>query len=86
MSDSDPDVTLECAASTRVGRDACLAWGDFTLRQGPPSFTFEMDDLTRLRIDRPLLGFGSPCEVAYFISRYPDDPAWMDEIPCIAAR
>ena len=81
-----PEVTIECAAMTGTDVDACRAWGDAILDRGPPSFTFEMDDLTRLRIHRSVLGFGSTCEVSYFTSRYPDDPVWSDEIPCTAAR
>lgn len=85
-SDADADVTIECAPTTGVDPDACLAWGDAIAGEGQPSFTFEMDDLARLRIDRPMVGFSATCEVAYFTSRYPDDAVWMEEIPCITAR
>ena len=85
-SDADADVTLECGANTGLARDACRSWGDATLSQGPPSFTFEMDDLVRLRIDRTVLGFGSSCEVAYFTSRYPDVAVWTEETACQSAR
>lgn len=80
------DVTVECAAATGVDADACRAWGDATLEQGPPSFTFEMDDLVRLRIDRPVLGLAATCEAAYFTSRYPDVAVWTEETACISAR
>ena len=85
-SDVDADVTLECGATTGVGMDPCRSWGDATLSLGPPSFTFEMDDLVRLRIDRTVLGFGSSCEVAYFTSRYPDVAVWTEETACLSAR
>jgi hypothetical protein len=41
-----------------------------------------MDDLARLRIDRPLFGFGAPCQVQYFLERYPDDSTWDSDVPC----
>ena len=72
---------------TGADEDACRAWGDAILDAGPPSFTFEMDDLARLRIDRPLLlGFGSRCEAVYFTSRYPDEAVWTEETSCVTER
>jgi len=79
------DVTVECAAATGADADACRAWGDATLGQGAPSLTFEMDDLVRLRIDRPVPGLGSGCEVSYFTSRYPEVAVWTEETACISA-
>src|SRR5688572_23279826 len=67
----DPDVTIECDGSTAVSEESCLAWGDEVLALGAPSTTFEMQDLVRLRFSKPLLGFGSPCQVGYFLQRYP---------------
>ncbi len=81
-SEVDPDVTIECAAATAVSAEGCLEWGDELISSGPPSTTFEMGDLARLRIDRPLFGFGSPCQVEYFLQRYPDDPVWESEVSC----
>jgi len=49
------------------------------------STTFEMQDLVRLRFSKPLLGFGSPCQVEYFLQRYPDDGVWDEDIPCRGA-
>ena len=83
-SDVDPDVTIECDGSTSASEESCLAWGDDVLALGAPSTTFEMQDLVRLRFSKPLLGFGSPCQVEYFLQRYPDDAAWDDDIPCPA--
>ena len=80
------EVTIECAAMTGTDVDACRAWGDAILEAGQPSFTFEMDDLARLRIDRPLQGLGANCEAVYFTSRYPDDAVWSEEIPCVTER
>jgi hypothetical protein len=82
-SEVDPDVTIECAAATAASAEECLDWGDELISGGPPSTTFEMDDLARLRIDRPLFGFGSPCQVEYFLQRYPDDPVWESDVPCL---
>ena len=81
-STADPDVTVECSAATGVSASDCGAWGDEILALGAPSTTFEMDDLARLRIDRPLFGFGSPCQVEYFLERYPDDSTWDSDVPC----
>jgi hypothetical protein len=83
VSASHPDVSIECSAVTGVSAEACRAWGDDILAQGAPSPTFEMDDLARLAIDRPTFGFGSTCEVEYFISRDPDTPAWREVIACL---
>ena len=80
----DPDVTIECDGSTSVSEESCLAWGDEVLALGAPSTTFEMQDLMRLRFLKPLLGFGSPCQVEYFLQRYPDEGVWDEDIPCRA--
>lgn len=77
----DPDVTIHCEASA-ASAEACLAWGDDLLGAGPPSTTFEMQDLAQLVIRRPLFGLGAPCAVDYILGRYPDDPAWSEETPC----
>ena len=81
-----PQVTIECAAMTGADEDACRAWGDAILDAGPPTFTFEMDDLMRLRIDQSVPGFGSRCEAVYFTSRYPDEAVWTEKIPCVIER
>lgn len=78
----DPEVTIECDGSASVSEEMCLAWGDEILALGAPSTTFEMQDLDRLLVTKPLFGFGSPCQVEYFLQRYPDDPAWDDDVPC----
>lgn len=77
-----PSVTTECAATTGADAIACQAWGDAIIGAGPPSSTFEMDDLGRLTIDRPLLGFASSCRISYFTTRYPDDAVWSEDAPC----
>lgn len=76
-----PGVAIECAGSTGVTAD-CGAWGDEILAAGPPSTTFEMDDVVRIRLDRAMLGFASACVAEYFVSRYPDDPIWDEEVGC----
>lgn len=77
----DPDVTVVCRAASGTA-DACRAWGDAILEEGPPSTTFEMQDLARLTITRGSFGLASTCEVSYAIQRYPDDPVWNDATPC----
>ncbi len=77
----DPDVTVVCRASAGTP-DACRAWGDAILEAGPPSTTFEMQDLARLVISRGLFGLAATCEVSYAIQRYPDEPVWDEETRC----
>jgi hypothetical protein len=79
---TDPDVAIECDGSTGASGDACRAWGDEILAQGSPSHTFEMDDLARLVIDRPMWGFSPSCEVDYFISRDAANRAWREKVAC----
>lgn len=83
-STTDPEVTIECAATTGVDAASCLAWGDALIEGDPPSFTFEMDSLSRLRLDRSWLGLGSACQVSYSISRYAE-AASTGEVLCVDA-
>ena len=80
----DPDVTIVCAAATGMDVNGCRAWGDDVIGAGAPSFTFELGDVTRLAFDRSAFGFGSSCEVSYFIGRFAD-PAWAQETPCLGS-
>jgi hypothetical protein len=82
---ADPDVTVVCAAASGLEQAACAAWGDEILAAGPPSTTFEMEDLERLELSRSLLGLGD-CQVAYFLGRYPDDAAWTEATDCPGGR
>jgi hypothetical protein len=81
---ADPDVTIECSASAGVDAATCLAWGDGIIGGEPPTFTFEMDSLSRLRLDRSWFGFGSECRASYVIDRYAE-PAFTDEVACAEA-
>jgi hypothetical protein len=81
-SSADADVTIVCAASTGIDADACGAWGDEVLAAGPPSTTFELNDLVRLELSRSALGFGDECEAAYYLGRYPDQPVWTEQVAC----
>lgn len=74
----DPDVTVRCEGVS--SEDACRAVGDALLESGPPSNTFEMEDLALLEIRRPL--FEDGCRVRYYLQRYVDDPAWSEDLPC----
>lgn len=78
----DPDVTVRCPGSLSV--EACADWGDRVLADGPPSTTFEMQDLVRIELSRGVLGAGSTCQAAYFIGRYPDEAVWDEEVACPA--
>ena len=83
MSNVAPAVTIECHG---IGVEAdCREYGDGVLSQGPPSNTFEMDDLARLALERPTLGDGSRCSAAWYIERYPDDPVWEADVACEVA-
>lgn len=83
-SEADPDVTIECTAGTGLDRGGCLAWGDAIIAGDPPSFTFEMDDLVGLRLERSWFGLGSECHASYLIGRYAE-PAFTDEVVCATA-
>ena len=78
----DADVAIVCAASTAAEAAACGAWGDELLAAGPPSTTFEMDDLVRLELSRSTFGLGGECEAVYYLGRYPDRPVWTEQVAC----
>ena len=73
--------TIECTGWTGVTEE-CTAWGAEVLADGPPSNTFELEDIVRIRLDRPTFGLANGCTVEYFLSRYPDDVAWTEETDC----
>jgi len=77
-----PPVAIDCEGSTGVGVDECRAWGDAILAKGAPSFTFEMDDLARLTLTRPMFGLASTCEANWFLGRFPDDAVWTEAVAC----
>jgi hypothetical protein len=74
-------VTIECDAWTGATVDGCRAWGDRLLASGPPSRTFNMEDLERLRLSGTPLGLGA-CRVAYYLGRDLDRPVWNEETDC----
>lgn len=76
----DPDVTIECGASLDLDEDGCRGLGDTVLAGGPPTTTFELEDVARIRIDGGFLG--GDCRVEYFLGRYPDDVAWTEDGTC----
>jgi len=80
---SNPEVVVTCDGSTGVSADHCRSWGDDVLALGPPSATFELQDVNHLHFSKPLFGLGSPCHVEYYLGRYADDPAWEDDVPCL---
>lgn len=74
-------ITAECAGWTGV-TEGCRDWGTEVLARGAPSNTFELEDVARVRLDRPMLGFASTCVAEYFLGRYPDEVAWSEDVPC----
>lgn len=80
----DGRITVECSGWTGAG-DGCGPWGAEILAQGAPSNTFEMEDVVRVRLDRPAFGFASTCVAEYVLSRYPDEVAWTEEVACLTA-
>jgi hypothetical protein len=74
-------VTIECDAWSGVDAAGCGAWGDAILSAGPPSRTFNMSDVERLRLQGPVLGLGE-CTAEYFLGRNPTNPVWDDETAC----
>lgn len=82
VDDVGPDgVIVECSGWTGVG-DGCGSWGEQLLAEGAPSNTFEIDDVVRLRLDRPAFGFAETCVAEYFLGRYPDEVEWTEDVPC----
>lgn len=75
--DDAASATIECDGTTGV-TDGCADWGIDVLAEGAPSHTFELEDVARIRFVRE----GEGCVVEYYLSRYPDDVAWSEEIAC----
>ena len=78
---ADSRVSVECTGWTGVSAD-CEEWGSAVLARGAPSRTFEMEDVNRIVLDRAMFGFAAECEARYFLSRYPDEPAWTEPVAC----
>ena len=57
--------------------------GDRLLAGGPPSRTFNMEDLERLTLSGAPLGLGA-CRVADYLGRDLDSPVWNEETDCDA--
>ena len=76
-------VTIECDPWTDVSADGCGSWGDGILAGGPPSRTFNIEDLERLRLTGTPLSLGS-CRAEWFLGRDPVQPVWSDELECVA--
>ena len=78
-----PGVTVECDPWTGVSAGRCGSWGDAILAAGPPSRTFNIEDIDRLRLSGAPLSLGS-CRAEWFLSRDPAQPVWSDELECVA--
>lgn len=79
-SSTNPDVTIECTASLDLDEEACRRLGDAVLEGGPPSTTFELEDVVRVRADGG--PFGDECRFEYFLGRYPDEAIWTETAAC----
>ena len=77
------EVTIECDPWTGLSAIACGSWGDAILASGPPSRTFNMEDLDRLRLSGAPLGLGS-CRADWFLGRDRAQPVWSEELECAA--
>ena len=76
-------VTIECDPWTGLSAGDCASWGDAILAGGPPSRTFNMEDLARLRLSGAPLSLGS-CRADWFLGRDRVRPVWSDELECAA--
>lgn len=76
-------VTIECDPWSGVSAGGCGSWGDAILAGGPPSRTFNIEDLERLRLSGAPLSVGS-CRAEWFLGRDPLRPAWSEELECAA--
>ena len=75
-------ITVECTAWTGADGDACAAWGAAVSADGAPSTTFDNADVVRIHFERGTFGFDETCTATWFVSRYPEDPAWTEQVPC----
>ena len=75
-------ISAECTGWTGV-TERCGEWGEAILAAGAPSTTFELEDVVRLRMDRPTFGLADRCTVEYFLGRYPDEVAWTEDVDCL---
>lgn len=75
-------ITVECTAWTGVAADGCAGWGAAVSADGAPSTTFDNADVVRIRFDRGGFGLDETCSATWFVSRYPEDPAWTEQVPC----
>ena len=75
-------IAAECTGWTGVST-RCGEWGEAIVAAGAPSTTFELEDVVRVRLDRPTFGFADLCTVEYFLSRYPDEVAWTENVACL---
>ncbi|HEX2194912.1 MAG TPA: hypothetical protein VHK63_08180 [Candidatus Limnocylindria bacterium] len=76
------DVGVECAASAGLSEPACASWGQTVVAAGPPSRTFEMEDLGRLTLERGWFGLAPSCEARWYTTRYPDEPVATRVVDC----
>jgi hypothetical protein len=71
-------VTVECIG---VDGQACAAWADSVLADGPGIHTFDPEALESVRLSRSILGLFGDCQAEYFLGRY-DEAAGRETVPC----
>ena len=82
VSDVGPNaITVECTGWTGMSAEACHTRGS-GFASGAPSTTFDNEDVVRIRFDRGTFGLAAMCTATWFVSRYPDDPAWTEDVAC----
>ena len=75
-------ITVECTGWSGLGAESCGARGSELFAAGAPSTTFDNEDVVRIRLDRGSFGFAESCTATWFVSRYPDEPAWDEDVSC----
>jgi len=77
-------VVVSCDAGIGLESEACRDTVDAIISAGPPTRTFELEDVARVDLRRSMFGFGPECEAAWFLERYPDDPVATEAVACPA--
>lgn len=77
-------VVIRCDAGAGLGIEACRDSVDAIIAVGPPTRTFEITDVARVELHRSWFGFGSECEVQWYLERYADSPVATEAVRCPA--
>jgi hypothetical protein len=75
------NVAVECVG---IGSDdACAAWANSVLADGPGIHTFDPDDLERVRLSTSVLDLVGDCTAEYFVGRFGSEPVARETVPCL---